>query len=99
TLVSTVLVADFVSVDSRAGATCNCANERALFSTNQGTEKCATDCAPRSSDLVAVLVPNGAILAIIVVVVIDIVAHLISALAGVVSAICATVVSRSIRVA
>ena len=69
-----VLVADLVSVDGRAGATGNRANHSALLPTDQAAEKCSTYCAPRSSDLVSVLIPNGTVRAVaIVVIAVDVV--------------------------
>ena len=64
-LIAVILVADFVRVDSCAGAAGDGADYGTLLTANQTTEQCTTNCAPRSSDLVPVGFPNRAILAVI----------------------------------
>ena len=68
-LVSAVFVADFVSVNRCSSATCDSSDYRALLATDQATEKCTTNCAPRSGDLVAVLIPNRTVVSVTIVVV------------------------------
>src|ERR1051325_1068386 len=68
-LVPAVLVADFIRVDGSSRTARNRANHCALLSADQTTEKRATHRAPRGSDLVTVLLPNGSVLPVVVVVI------------------------------
>jgi hypothetical protein len=85
---TTILIADFVCVNRCASATGNRANDCAFLSTNQTAQKRTTYSAPRRSDLVAMVIPNGTVAAITIIVVIDVV---------VVPAVISTVIDRTIR--
>src|SRR5712691_5414445 len=67
-LITTITVANLIGIDGRARAASNRANYRALFSTNQAAQKCSAHCAPRSSDLVSVFLPDRPVVITIAVV-------------------------------
>jgi len=70
-LVTTVLISNFVGVHCRACAAGNCTYDRAFFATDQTAEKRTTNRAPRSGDLVAMLIPDRTLAAIAISVVVD----------------------------
>ena len=64
-LIAVILVADFICVDSCAGAPGDGADYGTLLTANQTTEQCPSNCAPRSSDLVPMSIPDRPILPVI----------------------------------
>src|SRR5688572_28558922 len=72
-LVTTVLISNLVSVDSRTSAARDGADNCALLTAYQPAEDGATHGTSCGSDLVAMFVPHGAVVSVVVIVVVDVV--------------------------